>query len=74
MNIKYAVSQLIKNNIEKSLAPKWIAEYVGLEIPESDRAKVFEAVETELSCLHEGSIARYGIKLAEYTHWRNFWR
>lgn len=74
MNIKYAVSQIIKHNIKKNVAPKWIADYVGLEIPEPDRAKVFEVVETELSCLHEGSIARYGIKLAEYMHWKNFWK
>jgi hypothetical protein len=74
MNIKYAVSQIIKHNIKKNVAPKWIADYVVSEIPEPDRAKVFEIIETELSCLHEGSIARYGIKLSEYTHWRNFWK
>jgi hypothetical protein len=74
MNIKYAVSHIIKNTIKKSIAPKWIADYVDLEIPEPDRAKVFEIIETELSCLHEGSIARYGIKPAEYLHWRSLWK
>jgi len=42
-------------------------------IPEEDCAKFMEAVETELLSLHEGNIARYKIRNADFEKWKKAW-
>jgi len=43
------------------------------EIPSDDRAKFIEVVETELSSLHEGNIARYRLRPSEFETWMRNW-
>lgn len=71
--IKKAVSYVIKNDIKNKNAPKWITDYVSSEIPKQDMEKVIEVIETEIRSLHEGSIARYGIRLSKYKEWKEKW-
>jgi len=40
----------------------------------ADQARLIEVVETELMSLHEGNIARYRLRPAEYQAWRQGWR
>jgi hypothetical protein len=42
----------------------------GTRLPEGDRAKFIEVVETELLSLHEGNIARYRIRPSEFVAWK----
>ncbi len=45
----------------------------ALLIPEEDCAKFIEVVETELLSLHEGNIARYKIRNADFEKWKKVW-
>jgi hypothetical protein len=47
----------------------WVAEHVE----EGDREKFREIAESELLGLHEGNFARYAIRPAEFTAWREAW-
>ncbi len=71
--IKKAVSDIITNDIKKKNASKWISDYVSSEISNQDKQKVIEVIETEISSLHEGSIARYRIRLSKYKKWKEKW-
>ena len=44
------------------------------QVPPSDQARFVEVVETEIMSLHEGNIARYRLRPAEYQAWRQGWR
>jgi Fic family protein len=44
------------------------------ELPENDRPKFIESVETELMSLHEGNFARYWISPAQFAKWKAAWK
>ena len=58
--------QLYKVRMNMREAIRWIAREAGENIPEEDRARFIEVVETELSSLHEGNIARYRLRPSEF--------
>jgi hypothetical protein len=43
-------------------------------VPQEDRARLIEVVETEAMGLHEGNIARYRLLPSQYLTWRETWR
>lgn len=43
-------------------------------LPPDQRHRLVEVVETELMGLHEGNIARHGVRLSEYQVWLAHWR
>ena len=48
-----------------------INQHAASEIPEADRAKFIEIVKVELRSLHEGNIARYRLRPAEFISWQS---
>lgn len=44
------------------------------QVPPVDQTRFVEVVETEIMSLHEGNIARYQLRPAEYRAWRESWR
>lgn len=44
------------------------------QIPEIEQNRFKEAIETELMSLHEGNIARYGIRPSQFNTWLKIWR
>lgn len=68
--VRGAVHQVM----DKSAATKWIAAQAEAGILEPEQAKFAEVVETELSSLHEGNIARYQLRPAEFSAWKKGWR
>jgi hypothetical protein len=44
------------------------------QVPPTDQVRFVEVVETESTSLHEGNIARYRLRPAEYQAWRQGWR
>ncbi|WP_212005897.1 Fic family protein [Chitinophaga sp. HK235] len=44
------------------------------ELPEIDRDKLIEVVETELLSLHEGNFARYMVRPSEFRKWQDEWK
>ena len=67
---------LIAEIVSNSLSPKEGNARIKVhaqKLPEQDRAKFIETVETELLSLHEGNFARYRIRPSEYKAWRKVW-
>jgi len=67
------VQEVVGKNMDKADASNWIGREVPERIPAPDRARFQEIVETELSSLHPGNIARYRIKPDQFTVWQGVW-
>ncbi|KPQ17055.1 MAG: hypothetical protein HLUCCX10_07120 [Algoriphagus marincola HL-49] len=70
--IRAIVSYIVINAMEKEAASQAIKSEVK-KLPESDRSRFTEVVETELLGLHEGNFARYRIKPSEFSAWKKRW-
>jgi hypothetical protein len=68
------VAEVVRGGMDKREAAGWIAAKAAVELPPEDKSRFIEVVETELSGLHEGNIARYRLKLSEFKDWIQGWR
>ena len=68
------VAEVVHGLMDKHEATGWIAKKAAAEVPAEDKARFIEVVETELSGLHEGNIARYRLKLSGFKDWNKNWR
>jgi hypothetical protein len=66
------VAQVVSTPMNKQAADNFIRNNLE-NIPEKDRAKLIEYVETELLSLHEGNFARYYISPLEFSRWKEAW-
>ena len=71
--IAQLVSNIVRSALNKREAVSAIKQFIGREIVEQDRARFMEMVETELTGLHEGNIARYRLKPSEFENWLKRW-
>jgi hypothetical protein len=71
--IASAVAEVVRARLDKKAATAYVREQ-SAAVPEADRARFVEVAETELMSLHEGNIARYRIRPAEFREWREGWR
>ena len=70
--IKTLVTRVVTNALSQEDAGKFV-ESGAARVPESDRARFVEVVETELLGLHPGNIARFRIRPAEFAAWKAVW-
>ncbi len=70
--MKSLIFSIVTNSLDAPSALKTIQQEARL-IPKEDIARFIEAVETELLSLHEGNIARYKIRNADYEKWKKAW-
>jgi hypothetical protein len=68
------VTTVVRERFDRKQAAGWIAGKAGKEIEAVDRARFIEIIETELGSLHEGNIARYHLRPAEFSSWKEGWR
>lgn len=68
------VREVVQGGMDKRVAAKYIARKAADTIPQAERAKFIEVVETELGCLHGGNIARYRLRPSEFDTWAKGWR
>jgi len=68
------VRQAIQNGMDKQAAAKWIAMEAARKILRDDQHRFVEVVETEISNLHEGNIARYRLRPSEFDAWKRGWK
>jgi len=68
------VRDVVRDRMDKKAATKAIGRRAQDEITQADRAKFINVVETELSSLHEGNIARYRLRPGEFNAWQQNWR
>jgi len=59
--------------MDRKTAAAYIAKWVRENITPDDREHFREMTESELLGLHEGNYARYEIRPAEFTAWRQVW-
>lgn len=60
--------------MDKGKAAQWIAQQAKTMVNETDRQRLIQEVEEELSSLHEGSIARHRLRPGEFRTWQEQWR
>jgi hypothetical protein len=68
------VAAVVRAGMDKQAATALARERAAERVPPADQARWVEVVETELMSLHEGNIARYRLRPAEYHAWRQGWR
>ena len=71
-----AIRELISEIVSKALNKKESADFINkntLNIPEQERSKFIEHVETELLSLHDGNFARYYISPTAFARWKEVW-
>lgn len=71
-SIRHLITQIVSAGMDKKAANDFIKNNAG-NIPETDRAKFIEYVETELLSMHEGNFARYYISPSEFKRWKEVW-
>ncbi len=68
------VAEIVLNKLEKKTATDFIRRRAAEKLAEENRARFVEVVETEVMNLHEGNIARYGLRSLQYHTWQETWR
>ena len=68
------VAAVVQGQMTKREAIRWIARESEKRISVEDRGRFIEVVETELSSLHEGNIARYRLRPSEFEAWYKNWK
>nr|WP_314629241.1 Fic family protein [uncultured Noviherbaspirillum sp.] len=69
-----AVGDVVRGSMGKSDAISFVHRHAQEHVPEQDRARLVEVIETQLMSLHEGSIARYRLRPSEYQAWQAAWK
>jgi hypothetical protein len=71
-DIRVIITLIVVNAESQAEAGQEITTFAA-RLPEADRAKFIEVVETELLGLHEGNFARYRIRPSEFAAWKANW-
>lgn len=67
------IATVVGQRLDKKKAAAAIKQHARENVPQEDRTRFIEIVETELMSLHEGNIARYRLRPSEYHAWRVHW-
>ncbi|MCB1685451.1 MAG: Fic family protein [Pseudomonadales bacterium] len=67
------VAAVVRTGMDKKAATALARQRGAEQVPPADQARFVEVVETEIMSLHEGNIARYRLRPAEYQAWRQGW-
>jgi hypothetical protein len=68
------MSIIVREFLDKKAAVALIRQRASESVPLEERARFMELAETEITGLHEGNMARYRIRPAEYAVWKSGWR
>jgi hypothetical protein len=74
MLVSEIVAAIVRGKMDKKTATGFIKQHAGEVVSHEDQARFIEVVETEIMSLHEGNIARYRLRPAQYHAWRETWR
>ena len=74
MPVRELVATVVRSGMDKRAATALARRRAAEEVSPADRARFVEVVETELMSLHEGNIARYRLRPAEFQAWQQGWR
>ena len=68
------VATVVREGMDKRAATALVRQRAAEQLPPEDQARFVEVAETEIMSLHEGNIARYRLRPAEYHSWQQGWR
>jgi len=68
------VTEIVNAGMDKQVATAYIRQHAIENVPQEDRARFVEVLETEVMSLHEGNIARYRLRPSQYQAWKETWR
>ena len=68
------VAAVVRTGMGKQAATALARQRAAEQVSPADQARFVEVMETEIMSLHEGNIARYRLRPAEYQAWRQGWR
>lgn len=72
--IAEVVADVVRAGLDRNGAAARVQHSAAEQVPPVDQTRFVEVVETEIMSLHEGNIARYRLRPAEYRAWRESWR
>ena len=72
--IAEVIAEVVRSGMGRESATASVRRYATERVSAADQARFFEVVETEIMSLHEGNIARYRLRPAEYDAWRQGWK
>ena len=72
--IAEAVRMVVSGTMPRQQALTLVRTMADERLDQADRARFVEVVETELMSLHEGNMARYRIRPAEFGNWQTNWK
>ncbi len=65
---------MVRTGMGKKVAIALIRQRGAEQVSSADQARFVEVVEAKIMSLHEGNIARYRLRPADYQAWRQGWR
>jgi len=68
--IKLTVREIVQSQLSGEAIQRRISETFKTEITEADQKPFRRIIEIELRCLHEGNIARFRLRPAEFLNWK----
>lgn len=68
-----AISGVVRDRLDKQQAVTFIRKLASAQVPQKDRERFIEIVETQLINLHDGSIARFRLRPSEFQAWQQGW-
>jgi len=71
--IAEVIAAVVRAGMDRKGATARVRQSAAEQVPPVDQARFVEVVETEIMSLHEGNIARYRLRPAEYQAWREGW-
>ena len=67
------VATVVRGGLDKKAATALVRQRAAEQVAAEDQGRFVEIAETEMMSLHEGNIARYRLRPAEYQAWRQSW-
>ncbi len=67
------IAEIVRGGMNKKTAAGYIKQRAKTDVPQEDRARFIEVVETEIMSLHDGNIVRYRLQLSQFQTWRQSW-
>ncbi len=71
--IMETMGSIVRDCMDKKSAVAWIKQQSNGAVDPESQSRFIEVVETEVSSLHEGNIARYRLRPSEYEVWKKSW-
>ena len=68
------IGTIIQDALDTRVASRIIRSFADQHIPDVDRRRFIEEVETELTSIHEGNFVRYRVRPSEFNRWQAIWR